>query len=334
MKRTALLVGVLLCLSLCRIAFAAEAQAKEPPADQDKGKVTSSLDLLVDQLDLDLQNMGKSDATLAVMKLAENGEQARQKELGAAVQGELHTKLANKGYVLVERERLADILKEAEMAQLGLIDDEKAAEVAGLVGADILILGSVSEVGDRYLINVRAVSRENGTALSAQQVEVHSSHLIAIGSEAVVLKSSWGAAYRSMIAPGWGQLYNEEPIKAGVFISAEIASVAAVLALHFTGAAVQDDYENLTLEDFQKNPNKRQELQDKRNDLWLARDIMIGAAVGVWLINVLDAAISGPNYRRTEQGVEKVSAVDTNVAPGMLGTTEAPAVGLNVLLSY
>jgi len=182
-------------------------------------RMVKSLEELAARLDRDLVEFWgekvRQDKVVAVVRFSENGPVAREKQLGAAVQAKLHTAFRQRGYNLVEREHLAEILKEVEMQQWGLLDDAKAADTAKMAGADLLILGSVSELGDRFLISARAVSKETATTVAAEDVEIPSATLIAISSEAVVLRTRWDSTYRSMIAVGWGQFYNDEPIKPG-----------------------------------------------------------------------------------------------------------------------
>lgn len=316
---------------LVKVSEGEKVSEAEKEGKGDKGNVTASLDSVAKTLDVELRQVGKGEAKLGVMELGEYGEQARKLELGKMVQAELQTKLADLGWTMVERARLRDIIKEVELAQLGVINDEKAAELAGLVGADILIVGSISEVGDRYLVNIRAVDRETGTALSASQTEVHSSHLIAMSSEAVVLKTRWGATYRSMVAPGWGQFYNGHPVKAGVFIATELGAVAAAIGLHFAGETAYDDYNNMGPEHSQNDRNNK---FDEANRLHDVRNYMFIAIAGIWAINVIDAAVSGDYYTRTESGVKEEGSGGGQFAPVLLGTPDKPAPGIQVMLSY
>ncbi len=323
----------LCCAALCIFASGVFAQNKgdlSAKQDKDKGKITQSLEEVASGLDASLRSEGYEGVRLAVMAFAENGKLAREKELGAAVQAELHSKLSKKGWQMVERARLADILKEIELAQTGILEDAKAAEVAELAGADVLIIGSVSEVGDRYLINARAVSQKNATTIASEQVEVSSAYLIALSSEAVVLRTRWDSTYRSMVAPGWGQFYNEQPVKGGVFVGLEVLTIAAVLGLHFGGEKVADDYNNLGPDSSQKTFDDKRRLKERLHD-W--RNYMIGAVVGVWAVNVIDAAVNGKTYKRTELGV--VGSGGGEISPAVLAMPdEEPVPGFSLSLEF
>ena len=44
----------------------------------------------------------------------------------------------------------------------GLIDEKSAAKAGNLLGADIIVIGSVSELGNYYNLNVRLIEIETG----------------------------------------------------------------------------------------------------------------------------------------------------------------------------
>ncbi len=324
-----------LCIIMISLSNA-EARKNGPPADPpeksgspEKGKVSESLEVLAESLHGDLKAAKQFGKSLAVMPFAENGKTAKEKGLGSAAAGELHVKLAALGWSMVERQRLGDLFREMEMEQAGLIEDGKAADLAGLAGADVLIVGSVSEVGDRYMINVRAVSKETGRAIAARSTEVPASYLIALSSEAVVLRTRWDSTYRSMVAPGWGQFYNSQPAKAWVFIGTELLLVGATLGFHFGGEMVQSEYDDLTAEDFRKG--KDDELNDKKTTLDYAKWTSVGAIALVYVINVIDAAINGKTYERTESGeVVGPGSAGGSWSPALFGDPENPAAGMNL----
>ncbi len=304
--------------------------------DADRGNVAESLESLCAELSNAMVRENLTGKKVAVMAFAENGALAKEKELGAVVQTELSSNLAQMNWSVVERERLADVLGEMELAQSGVLDDAKAAEVAALVGADVLILGSVSEAGDTFLINARAVSQEKGTVLATAQTSVQAAHLIALSSEAVVLRSRWDSTYRSLIAPGWGQFYNEEPIKGGVFIAAEVATLGAAVALLLIGRQTYDDYKSMTRPDDMSQETFQNKLDDKynkANDLTVASYYVFGAAGGIWLINILDAAISGKTYTRTDKGVE-VAGTHSQAIPLVLNDGRNSVFGAGLTMTY
>ena len=52
----------------------------------------------------------------------------------------------SKGIMLVERERLDDVMKELKLGMSGLVDEETAAEIGRLAGCDYMLMGSITNL--------------------------------------------------------------------------------------------------------------------------------------------------------------------------------------------
>jgi curli biogenesis system outer membrane secretion channel CsgG len=73
-----------------------------------------------------------------------------QERIGSAVQDMLTTEIARTGcFVLVEREQLDKTLNEQSLGQSGAMDSAFAPRVGKLVGAEFVLIGSVSQFGVR-----------------------------------------------------------------------------------------------------------------------------------------------------------------------------------------
>ncbi len=68
---------------------------------------------------------------------------------------------------VVERSRLAQIIDEQKLSLSGLVSGAGVSEVGNLVGASVLVLGTMAELSGSYEINARAVDAENGTVITA-----------------------------------------------------------------------------------------------------------------------------------------------------------------------
>lgn len=71
-------------------------------------------------------------------------------DIGGGLAAELTTALVNCGYfIVVERAELASILREQEMALQKIVSKETAAQVSHVLGAQLLVRGSVTEFDQR-----------------------------------------------------------------------------------------------------------------------------------------------------------------------------------------
>ncbi len=234
----------------------------------------------------------------AVMSFEEGGAGAQEKQLGLLVASELSTVLQrDHGLMIVERSQLARVVEELALGQTGLTDPKQTAEVGKLTGAQALVVGTVSDAGDRYLVNARIVSVDTGAVQYAEQTVLPAADLVALSSEAVVLRTRSGAVFRSVLLPGWGQFYNREPVKGSVFILAELAAVAGAATLHVMGTNAEKAYDTAA------DPAAQDRYVDQAESRYRWRNGLILTAVTLHLVNVLDAFINGKTFESaTVQG--------------------------------
>lgn len=225
---------------------------------------------------------------LAVLPFGEVGERARKQKLGTIVAAELATDLRrDHGLLLAEREKLTQVLSELKLQQMISPDPAAAARVGELADAQALVVGNVAEAGDRYLITARVVSSQTGESLAAESASVPAAGLVALASDAVVLRSRSDAAFRSLIVPGLGQMYNRQPAKAYLFGGTTLALAGTAVAFHVIGAGAESKYKKATTSaEAASHYSDAQSAYRTRN--WL----LVGTAAA-WAVNVVDAYMSG-----------------------------------------
>ncbi|HUT98407.1 MAG TPA: DPP IV N-terminal domain-containing protein [bacterium] len=69
------------------------------------------------------------------------------------------------GLRVIERAQLARIAEEQALALSGMVDESDAVEAGHLAGADLVALGSVTEIDGAYVIQLRVVDVETGEVL-------------------------------------------------------------------------------------------------------------------------------------------------------------------------
>jgi TolB-like protein len=235
---------------------------------------------------------------VAVFPFEELGTSTSEKQLGRLVEAELTTMLRrDHGLLLIERSQLGRVLEEMALGQSGVVDPASAAEAGRIAGAQLLIIGSVAEAGGQYRVNARVVDAQTAQIQATAETSLPAGDLVALSSEAVVLRTRTGALYRSLLLPGWGQLYNRQPVKGGIFLGLELLS--AGLAGTFGGLALNadKDYEGLDGgADFDAAVERRQDLRNWRN-------IFLWTTLIVHVVNIADAFLSGYTYDPTSLGL-------------------------------
>ena len=233
---------------------------------------------------------------LAVVDFAEAGESARKRELGKVISAELSTDLRrDHNLILVERARLGSVMAEMKLAQMGLVDPRQASDIGRLADAQALVVGSVSDAGDRFLVDARIVSAEDGQALAAASEAISAASLVALSSDAVVLRSKRDAVFRSLLLPGWGQFYNREPKKGAGFAAAEALVLGGALFFHLQGRSAEDAYHSrASAGSLGSDPSgEAARLRLRAERYYGARNTLLWVALGVWAVNVADAWYSG-----------------------------------------
>lgn len=80
---------------------------------------------------------------------------------------------SSKLFTVVERKDLQSILKELELQLSGLADEGAAAKVGKLLGAEVLVTGTVFRKGDIYEIFLKLVRVETAEVLSATKAKIN-----------------------------------------------------------------------------------------------------------------------------------------------------------------
>jgi TolB-like protein len=87
----------------------------------------------------------------------------RNKEVAKYVQEDVTTALVNSGqFNVVERLKLKSVLEELELSQTGVIDSKNAKQVGKLLGADVILTGTLAATGEQWNVNLRMVNTETG----------------------------------------------------------------------------------------------------------------------------------------------------------------------------
>jgi TolB-like protein len=250
-------------------------------------------------------------ARVAVVDFEETGDRTRRHELGTVVGAELGTLLRrDHGLLLIERSRIGQVLGEQALGMTGAIDAGSAAQAGQVLGADFLVLGEVSEVGDHYRVNARIVDTEDAQVVAAASTSLPAGGLIALSADAVVLRSRSGATFRSVLIPGWGQFYNRQEAKGTLYLSGEVALFATAGVFHYLGHQDERLY-RAPMEEFAAAHPEGTDLsaaavtlRERAESRYRTRNSLLYVAGALWLVNVVDAwafgapgsSSSGPGF--------------------------------------
>lgn len=90
-------------------------------------------------------------------------------DVGVAAAENLRGALAKtQKYRLIERGAIDKVLKEQAFGQTGLVEGDQAAKLGHLLGAEVLVVGSVTKLGETYTVNARFVDASSGEAVQSE----------------------------------------------------------------------------------------------------------------------------------------------------------------------
>jgi len=121
-----------------------------------------------------------------------------------------------KRFRMVERDKLALILREQKLSQTALFDQQKAIKLGGLIGAQSIVTGSIIETRNGIEVVSRLIDTETSDILSTQDVY----------SEANDLTALYLLAKRMAV-----KYYRDFPLAAGRIISIKGHSIATDLGM-------------------------------------------------------------------------------------------------------
>lgn len=97
-----------------------------------------------------------------------------------------------------------------------------------------------------------------------------------------------GGAWRSLLLPGWGQLYKGQKRKAIVIFAVQTINISTLLYAHFKMDRAHDEYLQAT------DPDLIESTYDRYNSYHKLRNSFLLLTGGVWIYSHIDAALIQP----------------------------------------
>lgn len=261
--------------------------------------VRKGVDLAVDQLAEALAKL-PGDVRyqrVAVAPLEAQGEAVSSSRVDRFVQAQLGDGLRRRGYLVVERTQLAGAMEQLALgAQLG---EASAPELGQMLDAQALVLGSVSEAGDAFVLSLRAVSTEGGAVLGAADAQLPREGVITLASDAVETRTAAEAFFRSAVAPGWGQFYNRQSVKGVAFGAATYGAALGTIGLGIGAGLMAKAYTDYTKPDGTsplEAGQQAKQLRTQANVLFTTTAIAGGVTALLWGAGAVDALLDGMAY--------------------------------------
>ena len=193
--------------------------------------------------------------------------------------------LTGGNFKIVDRKELEKVMKEIQLQFEGVTEQKNIHDIGSMTGADFLQAGNMTKFEDSYFINIKIVEVETGETIYADSVSFKNKEFVNVKSLDQMFperKYPVSAAFRSFVVPGWGQFYNDSPVRGVIYPVLVAAGIGT--SIYF---GVQPWGEHSNSEDPDVRSRELKEGKKNKN----AFIGVISATAGVWLINILDAYI-------------------------------------------
>jgi TM2 domain-containing membrane protein YozV len=110
-------------------------------------------------------------------------------------------------------------------------------------------------------------------------------------------KSPVNATLRSLMLPGWGQFFNEQPTKGLIFAGAELIAVGTAFMMYSSANSAYSDYET----------QRTTALYDDYSSKIDTANMFVYASAAIWIGNIIDAYLSADSG--TSAKSEKKSSI-------------------------
>lgn len=253
--------------------------------------------------------------------------------------------------ILVGRNAMGEIMQEQGYTAVECSSEECAAEVGAMLGVEFMINGAIGKLGDTYTIDAKMFEVATGAAAKTinttysgkvdgliTEIEILAWELMDLKppksltskrqgvsqsvSTAVAEKNRFGAAVRSLILPGWGQLYSGNKLMGWSFLGGE--AIIGALAFSSYSAYSKAKSDVISFNEQYKNATDQSQISDLRAKALQAESdeissndqmtMMIYVAGGIWAANVVHAFLTGPQ----SEMASKKSGFDIVYHPEML----------------
>lgn len=123
---------------------------------------------------------------LAVLPLSEGAGSAAYAGLGGAIAGMLVSDLSHvDAFTLVERDRIGAVLDEIALGTTGFLDPATAAKAGKGLGAELVLVGTWSVIGDTFALDARVVEVANGRIVLASDAQGPIADFVSVEKELV-----------------------------------------------------------------------------------------------------------------------------------------------------
>lgn len=141
-------------------ALATDAEKKTTKIDQ---TIDEQLEKIVKEISRNMSRQQKWK--IAVVEFS--GINGQTGNLGKFISEELTTRLFSDGrFQVIERQLISSVLAEHKLSMTGLLDAKSTKKVGAILGVDVIVTGTIADIGPAFKINARTIAVDTGGVFS------------------------------------------------------------------------------------------------------------------------------------------------------------------------
>jgi curli biogenesis system outer membrane secretion channel CsgG len=139
--------------------LALEKPSNRPNVDQE---IDSQIDKLAREV---VANIAPQKRKIAIIEFPDmNG---RVTNVGKYIAEELTTRLFSSGrFEVIERQLINQVLTEQKLGMIGILDEKSTKKVGAILGVDLIVTGTIADLGTTLKINARTIATDTGAVYS------------------------------------------------------------------------------------------------------------------------------------------------------------------------
>jgi TolB-like protein len=124
---------------------------------------------------------GVTKKGIAVLDFTESSEKAKAAGIGTTVRENLSRRIITSNiFYLADRDTLHKSMREIELSQTGLVDDNSLVKAGRIAGVQIFIRGTVSDIADDFLVSCKIIDVETGIVVAMADTRIPQNRLIEV----------------------------------------------------------------------------------------------------------------------------------------------------------
>jgi TolB-like protein len=174
------------------------------------------------------------------------------------------TALVNTGvYTVIEQKQINEILQAQEYSLFGCTDEQCAVQIGQLLSAEHIVLGTLSLVGGKLILNAKIIDVQTGANIRADKLDAASVEEMTEAAELLAFKLV-GLTYtrggQAEIAKGFGEIFVEtDPSGAEVYVNGVKKGVSPILISRAPLAVVR--------------------VESRKGNLYSSREVNVGKSI-------------------------------------------------------